>query len=286
MRFVTFQHESKTSAGVLRSDSVLDLSRAFTSSLKRSCEFRDLEAFLKADGPGNLSKIDLNDNQYTYPLQSVQLMSPIFRPPKINCVGLNYRDHAEEQGHPIPSTPIIFPKAANAVIGNGDTIVLPPASKQVDYEVEFAVIISKEAYNVKAADASDYIFGYTIMNDVSARDLQFADKQWYRAKSYKTFAPLGPVVVTPDELDVKNLEISLKLNGQVMQKSNTKNLIFDVPFLIEFISSCFPLEPGEIISTGTPGGVGVFRDPPVFLKPGDKIEAEIQGIGTLVNTTK
>lgn len=281
MKFVTFRQQNRTSAGLLVDKSVIDLGKEF------DIKPRDLKDVLEAGGQEKIKRLDLkklaHSSKCSVPLGKVKIVAPILRPPKIMCVGLNYRDHAEEQKQPIPESPLLFSKASNVVVGSDDTIRLPAASNQVDYEVELAVVIGKEAFQVKQKDALKYVFGYTIMNDVSARDVQFSDKQWFRAKSFATFAPLGPVVVTPDEIDVNNLDVSLRLNGKVMQKSNTSNLIFNVPYIIEFISACFPLEVGDVISTGTPGGVGVFREPKVFLKSGDMVEAIIGGIGTLRN---
>ncbi|MHC4587971.1 MAG: fumarylacetoacetate hydrolase family protein, partial [Planctomycetota bacterium] len=198
---------------------------------------------------------------------------------------LNYRDHAEEQNRPLPKSPMLFAKAANIVVGHEAKVRIPPdAPEQVDYEVELGVVIGREGYRIPRADAGAYIFGYTVFNDVTARDVQKADRQFFRGKSFHTFAPMGPVLVTGDELDPKELDLRMHVNGELRQESNTRNLIFAVPGLVEHVSRCFPLEAGDVIATGTPGGVGVFRDPPLFLKPGDVMEAEIQGIGVLRNT--
>lgn len=195
-------------------------------------------------------------------------------PTKIICVGLNYIDHAKELNMEIPKEPIIFLKPTSAIIYNNDTIVRPKISKRVDYEVELAIVIGKECKNVKKEDAMDCIMGYTILNDVTARDLQENDGQWIRAKSFDTFCPIGPKIVS--DLDPHNLDIQLRLNGEVKQKSNTKNMIFKVDELVEFVSSIMTLYPGDIISTGTPPGVGQ-------LEKGDIVEAEIEGIGVLKN---
>lgn len=219
-----------------------------------------------------------------FSLGSVRLGAPIPRPSKVVCLGLNYRDHAEEQNTPLPERPLIFSKASSCVIGPYDDVVLPDDSHQVDYEVEFAIVIGRTATKVPAETAYEYIAGYTVMNDVSARDIQFAQKQWHQGKSYDTFGPMGPYLVTRDEIsDPHNLDVRLVLNGQTMQHSNTNNLIFNVPYLISHISKIMTLYPGDVISTGTPAGVGVFRKPPVFLKPGDAMETTVEGIGTLRN---
>jgi len=218
------------------------------------------------------------------PLRSAKLRAPIARPNKITCIGLNYADHAREQGIEPPSAPIYFLKSHNTLCGPGDPIKLPPNSTQVDYEAEFAVVIGKRGYRIPESEAHKYIAGYTILHDVSARDMQFGDKQWYRGKSCDTFAPTGPWIVTVEEIpDPNNLRISLTLNGETMQDSSTSNLIFKVPFLISYLSQSVTWEVGDLISTGTPPGVGVFRKPPVFLKPGDTVSVSVEGIGTLTN---
>lgn len=210
--------------------------------------------------------------------------APVPRPRKIICIGLNYRDHAIESNMPIPERPVIFSKFSTCVIAPGEPVVLPPGSQQVDYECELAVVIGRRAKNVKAANAYDYVLGYTAFNDVSARDFQFADGQWQRGKSCDTFAPMGQAIVTTDKItDPHNLSIKLVLNGQTMQDSNTNQLIFGVPELIEFLTESITLEPGDVIATGTPPGVGFARKPPVFLKPGDQMEVVIEGIGGLGN---
>lgn len=207
------------------------------------------------------------------------------RPGKILCVGLNYHDHAIESNMPVPTSPVLFSKHPTSVVGNGDTVIIPPGATQVDYEAELAVVIGRTASRVAEADAMDYVLGYTCMNDVSARDFQFADGQWHRGKSCDTFAPLGPWIVTKDEIpDPHALRIRLRLNGETMQDSSTSQLIFKIPALIAFISTFITLEPGDVIATGTPPGVGFARKPPVYLKPGDRMEVEIDGIGVLENT--
>ncbi|OHB74629.1 MAG: hypothetical protein A2Z34_04560 [Planctomycetes bacterium RBG_16_59_8] len=288
MRFVTFSYGTRLAAGVIVDDRVVDLGKAYFSWFNRPFRFDDVGAFIASGSADRLRGEDVRsvrrDHRISHPLREVQLHAPILRPPKIVCVGLNYRDHAEEQGIQPPASPMLFSKAPNVVIGDGDPIRIPHAiSEQVDHEVELAVVVGKEGFRIPRDRAEEVIFGYTIVNDVTARDIQKKDKQFFRSKSFDTFAPMGPVVVTPDELDVGNLDVRLSVNGETRQQSNTKNLIFDVPALVEFISAAFPLEPGDIISTGTPGGVGVYRNPPVFLKPGDVVSAEIDGIGILRN---
>jgi len=210
--------------------------------------------------------------------------APVPRPGKLICIGLNYRDHAAESKMAIPERPVVFSKFTTAVIAPGEPVVLPATSKQVDYEAELAVVIGRRAKNVGAAHALDYVLGYTCFNDVSARDFQFADGQWQRGKSCDTFAPMGPTIVTADVIpNPHQLSIKLRLNGRTMQDSNTDNLIFGIPQLISFLSETVTLEPGDVIATGTPSGVGFARQPPVFLKDGDKMEVEIEGLGILNN---
>ena len=220
----------------------------------------------------------------TFAVNEVVLAAPVPRPGKVICIGLNYRDHAAESGMEIPRSPITFSKFPSAVIGSGSDIVLPADSSEVDFEAELAVVIGRRAKNVSAANAFDHVFGYTNFNDVSARDMQFADGQWQRGKSCDTFAPLGPFVATKDEIgDPHELKIEFRLNGRTMQSSTTRELIFGIPQLIEFLSRSITLEPGDIIATGTPPGVGFARKPPIFLNEGDVCEVEIAGLGVLAN---
>ena len=209
-------------------------------------------------------------------------LAPVPRPGKLICIGLNYRDHAAESNMPIPERPVVFSKFSTAVIAPGEPVVLPITSMQVDYEAELAVVIGRRAKNVSASRALEYVLGYTAFNDVSARDFQFADGQWQRGKSCDTFAPMGPKIVTPDLVpNPHKLSIKLTLNDRTMQDSNTDQLIFGVPELIEFLSETITLEPGDVIATGTPPGVGFARKPPVFLRPGDQMEVDIEGVGKL-----
>jgi 2-keto-4-pentenoate hydratase/2-oxohepta-3-ene-1,7-dioic acid hydratase in catechol pathway len=214
----------------------------------------------------------------------LRYLSPIPRPPKLICIGLNYRDHAEESKLAIPEVPTVFCKFATAVTGHGQPVVLPKNSVKPDYEAEFAVVIGKGGRHIAEKDWAQHVFGYTILNDVSARDFQMATSQWMIGKTFDTFAPIGPVIVTADEIeDPHNLRISLLLNGELLQDSNTSNLIFRIPALIAHLSSVFTLEPGDIIATGTPAGVGFARKPPRWLRPGDQMVTRIEGIGELHN---
>lgn len=217
----------------------------------------------------------------------VKLLAPVPRPGKVICIGLNYRDHAEESNMPIPESPIMFSKFTSCVVGPERDVLLPPDSREVDYEAELAVVIGRRARRVSRADADQHILGYVNFNDVSARDFQFADKQWARGKSCDTFAPMGEYVATKDEIsDPHGLAIKLRLNGRTMQDSRTDQLIFKIPELIEFLSRSITLEPGDVIATGTPPGVGFARKPPVYLKDGDVMEVEIEGLGVLRNTVR
>jgi 2-keto-4-pentenoate hydratase/2-oxohepta-3-ene-1,7-dioic acid hydratase in catechol pathway len=218
----------------------------------------------------------------TVPEAEVSLLAPVPSPGKIVCVGMNYRDHAEEQGEDPPETPMLFGKAATAVTNPGDPIV-HPAGEDVDYEVELGVVIGREARNVARGDAADYVAGYTVLNDVSGREAQMGDGQFFRGKSYDTFAPMGPAIVADDEFDPNAADVECRVNGEVRQSSNTEQFVFDVHDLIEFASDAMTLRPGDVISTGTPGGVGVFMDPPNLLEPGDVVECEVEGIGVLSN---
>jgi acylpyruvate hydrolase len=221
---------------------------------------------------------------FLFHLSDVRLHAPITRPQKLIGVGLNYKDHVEEIKAQTPKQPLLFGMYANAIVGPEESIMLPPMSRQVDYEAELAVVIGRRARQVSVETATDYVAGYTILNDVSARDLQFSDGQWLRAKTFDTFAPMGPYLVSRDSLrDGDGLDIELRLNGKTMQKSNTRNLIFKVPELVSYISKVMTLEVGDVIATGTPGGVGFVRNPQIFLKPGDIVEIEIEGIGQLRN---
>lgn len=224
-----------------------------------------------------------------YREEQVRRRAPITRPGKIICIGLNYRDHAEESGLPVPKEPVLFCKYANTVIGPGDPILLPPDSEEVDYEAELVFVIGKTAHNVPAKQAMEYVAGYTVGHDVSARDYQIkrGGGQWMAGKTWDTFAPMGPVLVTADEgIDPHNLPIRCVLNGQVMQDSNTNQFIFTIPEAVAYLSRIITLEPGDMVFTGTPPGVGFARKPPVFLKAGDDVEIQIDGIGNLRNPVK
>lgn len=214
----------------------------------------------------------------------VRLLTPLPSPEKIIGVGRNYRDHATEADLKLPRWPKLFPKFTSTIVGPGDAVVRPTVTTQLDFEVEVGVVIGKTAVAVTEAEALDYVAGYTVVNDVSARDIQFVDEQLTLGKNFATFCPLGPVITTKDELpDPAAIELELRLNGQRMQHATTADLIFSIPYLIAFISYVLPLRPGDVIVSGTPAGVGCFRTPPVWLQPGDVMESEVKGVGTLVN---
>jgi 2-keto-4-pentenoate hydratase/2-oxohepta-3-ene-1,7-dioic acid hydratase in catechol pathway len=282
MRLATIQTPAGPRAAVQTGSSFIDI-HAADSSLPTSVRQ------ILAGGPALLKRVDeamRRPNVVKYPAAEVKLLPPIPDPPKIVCIGLNYRDHAAESGAPIPKDPVLFSKYATALIGHGEAIVLPPVSHEVDYEAELVIVVGKRGRNVKANAAAEYVAGYTVGHDVSARDWQLKKdgKQWMVGKTFDTFAPTGPVLVTADEVpDPHKLPIRLRLNGQTMQDSNTKQMIFSVGDLLAYLSQVFTLEPGDLIFTGTPPGVGFARKPPVFLKGGDVVEVEIEGLGVLRN---
>ncbi len=219
------------------------------------------------------------------PLDEIELLAPVPRPGKIVAIGRNYREHVDEEASSPPVAPLMFSKWPSSVIGDRAEIRWDPAlTAQVDYEAELAVVIGRPTRRVSEVEALDVVLGYTCLNDVSARDLQFGDGQWVRGKSLDTFCPMGPVLVTPDEIgDPQQLDISCRVDGELLQSANTSQMFFGVATIISYCSQSFSLEPGDVIATGTPGGVGIFRDPPILLTDGSEVEVEIEGIGRLVN---
>ncbi|MFX1565725.1 MAG: fumarylacetoacetate hydrolase family protein [Promethearchaeota archaeon] len=219
------------------------------------------------------------------PVEKMNLLAPLPRPTKIIAIGLNYKDHVKETGREMPKAPVLFSKPPTATIGPGATIILPNQAKHVDYEVELGVVIGRGGRNINPDTALDHVGGYTIVNDISARDFQYRDSQWFRGKSFDTFAPMGPVLTLPDQVpDPQNLRLQLRLNGKTRQDSSTSQMVFSVAELIADISQVLTLEPGDVIATGTPAGVGFVAKPkPVYLQSGDIVEAEIEGIGILRN---
>jgi 2-keto-4-pentenoate hydratase/2-oxohepta-3-ene-1,7-dioic acid hydratase in catechol pathway len=221
-----------------------------------------------------------------YRHDEVKLCAPVTHPPKnIFCLAVNYPDHAKEGGRPPPENPVIFTKPWTSIVGTEDSVIYPKKTKKLDYEAELAVVLGKKGRRIPETQAYEYVAGYTILNDISERDIQFSDKQFFRGKSFDTFAPMGPYLVIKDEIhDPQNLKIQLRVNDEVRQNGSTKNMIFKIPYIISFISDSITLEPGDVISTGTPSGVGIYAKPePRLLKPGDVVEAEIESIGILRN---
>ena len=285
MKLVRYEAAGKKAIGAMRGeDRIINLGVALGDATLTD----SMSAFL-ARGPQVLeaarSAIENAPDSALIPLSGARLLAPVGDPQKIMCIGQNYRDHCEEQNQPIPERAILFSKYATAINNPGGEIKLLKISDKIDYEAELAVVIGTAGRDIAEADAMKHVAGYVCANDVTARDIQKGDGQWVRGKSPDTFLPIGPCLVTADEIpDPHNLDISLTLNGQTMQKSNTLNLIFKIPYLIAYLSQTMTLLPGDILSTGTPGGVGVFRDPPIFLKAGDTVAVTIAGIGTLNNT--
>jgi 2-keto-4-pentenoate hydratase/2-oxohepta-3-ene-1,7-dioic acid hydratase in catechol pathway len=221
-------------------------------------------------------------------LETTELLAPVPRPGKIVAIGRNYREHIEEEGADRPTAPLIFAKWPSSVIGHGAEIRWDPElATQVDYDAELAVVIGRSARRVAESEALDYVLGYTCLNDVSARDIQFGDGQWVRGKSLDTFCPTGPALVTTDEIpDPQRLAISCRVGGAIVQEASTAQMYFSVAAIVSYCSQSFRLEPGDVIATGTPGGVGIFRDPPALLGDGDEVIVEIEGIGRLVNVCR
>lgn len=278
MRIVTYEAAGKAHPGIVKGDAIIDLS---------GIGFHSVIELIEA-GAGGLAKAEKlaseAPREATHPLRDAKLLAPIPRPPKLICVGLNYLDHAKETGAEIPKVPTIFNKFATAVVGPGANIILPKVSKAPDFEAEFAVVIGRGGRRIAKGDWKNHVFGYTIVNDVSARDYQRATTQWLMGKTFDTFAPMGPWIVTADEIpDPHDLDIELEIEGETLQDSNTRELIFKVPDLIEFLSSVFTLEPGDVISTGTPSGVGFARKPPRYLRAGEEVIVRIPAIGELRN---
>ena len=303
MRLVTFEADGARRLGVALHDRVIDLRAVATHrAATRSADGRglgseaipdDMMVLLRAGDEGLqtvrtvLDAVDdeiLANPNCAHEPSSVRLLAPLPQPGTILCIGLNYRDHVLEQNGRMPEWPILFVKPATTVIGPGDGIIYPTTTQELDYEAELVVVIGRGGKHIPRERAYDHVAGYMAGQDVTARDLQRGDRQWGRGKSQDTFAPLGPYLVTRDEVpDPQALDIKLWVNGELRQDSNTRNLIFDVPYLIEFISQGITLRPGDLIYTGTPPGVGAFRTPPAFLKVGDETTVEIERLGRLTN---
>jgi len=299
VRFCSFSLQSQNRFGFeLQEGRIVDLLEAggelairgeLSTSEEELLDTPDLKSWLSRGAESievarRIGELIEENSEAIYPRKDVRFLPPIPNPEKIICIGLNYRDHAEEQNLSLPQNPLIFAKFSSSLIGYDDAIKLPAISQKVDPEAELCVVMLESGKELSPERAREAIAGYTIGNDVSARDLQFADKQWVRGKSCDTFAPCGPFLVTEDDIgDPHQLNIELSVNGKVQQSSNTQNLIFDCYTLVSYISQSITLKTGDLIFTGTPGGVGVFRKPPVFLKKGDVVEVSIEKIGTLRN---
>lgn len=309
MKLVSYRFDGEVRGGCVVGEEVIDLNRAYKLKLQADGKTRieeKAEAFVPADNvallEGGDESLALAQEAVDYVLANrdklpvekvifsrsqVKLEAPVLRPRKIICVGHNYREHIEEMGREIPKYPVLFAKFSNTIIGPEDDIPLHPVTSQLDYEAEFAFVIGKKARYVREEDALDYVAGYTIANDISARDLQFRTIQWLQGKTVDGSLPLGPWLVTKDEIpDPHQLEISLQVNGEERQRSNTKNFVFNVNRLVSYLSEILTLEPGDLVLTGTPGGVGVARDPKVFLQDGDVVRVEVDKIGVLENRVR
>ena len=290
MRLATYDLNHQQHLGIVHGDTIASLSALATAFGRDASLFHGLghllsEGHRAMDAARELSQRAVRDWNEWLPLTSVHLQCPIPKPSKIVAIGLNYRDHAEEAHLAIPKEPLFFAKFVSAINGPFDPVLIPRSDPEIDYEAELAVVIGRTAKHVSADDAYDYVAGYMVLNDVTARKWQFSDKQWTRGKSSDTFCPAGPWLTTRDEIpDPHHLRVLARLNGRIVQDSDTSNMIFGVPQLIEHICEAITLEPGDIIATGTPAGVGVFRKPPSFLKPGDVIEVKIDGLGSIRNT--
>jgi 2,4-diketo-3-deoxy-L-fuconate hydrolase len=280
MKLIRFGHPGQEKPGVLINDKRYDVS-GFIPDYN--------ETFFETDGLEKLKSI-IEEHGTNLPTvdDDERLGSPVARPSKLLCIGLNYADHAKETGAPMPPEPVLFMKSTTAVVGPFDNVLITKNSVKTDWEVELAVVISKKASYVEEADAANYIAGYVLHNDVSEREFQLErNGTWDKGKGCDTFAPLGPFLATADEVaDVNNLKLWLNVNGKTMQNGTTANLIFNIPFLISYVSQFMTLLPGDVISTGTPAGVGLGFNPPVYLKPGDIIELGIDGLGTQKQTVK
>lgn len=274
MKLIRYGEINKEKPGVIINDLMYDVSDLGE-------DFN--EAFFESEGLRRLEKfLEINQGKLTEIPENIRLGSPVARPSKILCIGLNYADHAKETNATVPSEPVIFMKSTTSLAGPYDDIVIPKNSVKTDWEVELAVIIGKKASYITEAEAMDYVAGYCLHNDVSEREFQLErNGTWDKGKGCDTFAPLGPFLATKDEvLDVHNLKLWLKVNDETMQNGTTSNFIFNIPFVISYVSQFMTLLPGDVISTGTPAGVGLGFNPPVYLKPGDVVELGIDGLGS------
>jgi len=276
MKLIRFGEAGKEKPGLWREGRIVDLTAIYP-------DIPDIgEAFFREGWLEKVEKTNAPGKE-----MNIRIGCPISRPGKIICLGKNYAEHARETGLELPTRPLLFCKTANALTGPFDPIRLPKSSTQIDWEVELAVVIGKEGRGITKENAFTHIAGFMVFNDVSGRDAQFADGQWFRGKSFDTFAPAGPALVTPDEIgppdSVQNLQLITRVNGITMQNGNTRDMIFNIPEIIADISEDITLAPGDIIATGTPSGVGFFRDPPLVLKAGDVVTCTIEKIGSIEN---
>lgn len=282
MKLVTFEQNGKTGIGALRADDTIVALGAAAPNLPT-----DMKSFLAAGADALAAAQQAVSNAPASAIvkrADVKLRAPVTNPGKIICVGLNYADHAKEAGLPLPEYPTVFSKYSNTVNDPGGNIVLPKISAEPDYECELGVVIGRRAKSVSQADALSHVAGYLPFHDVSARDFQSRTSQWTLGKTFDTFAPMGPALVTSDEVgDPHTLDIQLSIGGEVLQKSNTSNLIFKIDFLVSYLSAILTLEPGDVIATGTPAGIGGARNPKRFLKPGETVRIEISKLGVLEN---
>jgi len=308
MKLITFSREGVSRVGAVEGNNVIDLNLAYQSLLESEGQLRYrqiAEAYVPSDmngllqgGKESLAKAEEaiqfalknkedKGRKLVLSTDEVKVEAPVPNPGKMICVGHNYREHILEMKREIPQHPVVFAKFANTVIGPEDDIPFFPISEQLDYEAEFAFVIGKRARNVSQEDALDYVAGYTIVNDVTYRDIQRRTLQWLQGKTVEGSAPMGPWLITTDEIEnPSGLEVVLTVNGEERQHTNTANLVFSVQYLVEFLSNLMTLEPGDVILTGTPGGVGFAMNPQTFLKDGDVVKIEIDQIGSLENTVK
>lgn len=306
MKLVSYQREGSVRLGVLQGNRVVDIRRAQTHLRSRNPRhvakfplpdslitflgggpaYRD-EAARTLDAvmsdPECKDPASMRERGVAFDLADVQLKAPVQGPGKVVCLGLNYRDHAEEAGRDLPEWPTLFAKMPSTLVGSGEPILLPEMSQEVDYEAELALVIGVTCRHVAADEAFTVLAGYAAFNDVSARDVQRRTTQWFSGKSFDTFGPMGPIVTRDEVGDPQTVDIRLSLNGEIMQSSNTECMVFSIPRIVEYVSAIMTLEPGDVIATGTPGGVGFLRTPPRFLQSGDTVTVEIESVGSVTS---